>query len=296
MRGRDHLLFAAATTYIAIAGIQAATTGVNYASLLLPSAVAVAGSLAPDIDHPYSWASLRIPFTLLTFGTFILLMHWGLGLLPGPQLFDFRPAIAPYLGFAWVLVGIGVGLFALSLAAQTLGHRSYVHSLGVGAALTLAVLVGLAFSHQSLGLSFAFAWGWLSHLFLDLPGRAGPPHLLWPFDCAPEFASAVINQGIRQTQPPDDTLQTEMTAYDMLSKQARDDMRHAAVARAASTQAEAPSSVAAVQTATSVPTVCPKCGAPLVERTAKRGPRAGKRFLGCASWRATKCDFTFNLD
>jgi len=36
--------------------------------------------------------------------------------------------------------------------------------------------------------------------------------------------------------------------------------------------------------------VCPKCGSDLVERTAKSGPNAGSRFLGCSSY--PKCRFT----
>jgi len=40
-------------------------------------------------------------------------------------------------------------------------------------------------------------------------------------------------------------------------------------------------------------TICPKCGSNLVERTAKRGPRAGSKFLGCENY--PKCRFTKNL-
>jgi restriction system protein len=38
--------------------------------------------------------------------------------------------------------------------------------------------------------------------------------------------------------------------------------------------------------------VCPKCGENLVERTAKKGPRAGSKFLGCENF--PKCRFTKN--
>ena len=37
-------------------------------------------------------------------------------------------------------------------------------------------------------------------------------------------------------------------------------------------------------------TVCPRCGAGLVERTARRGPTAGSTFLGCDNY--PKCRFT----
>ena len=39
-------------------------------------------------------------------------------------------------------------------------------------------------------------------------------------------------------------------------------------------------------------TVCPKCGSNLVERTARKGPNAGNKFLGCENY--PKCRFTRN--
>jgi predicted RNA-binding Zn-ribbon protein involved in translation (DUF1610 family) len=39
-------------------------------------------------------------------------------------------------------------------------------------------------------------------------------------------------------------------------------------------------------------TVCPKCGSNLIERTAKKGPKAGVIFLGCENY--PKCRFTKN--
>lgn len=40
-------------------------------------------------------------------------------------------------------------------------------------------------------------------------------------------------------------------------------------------------------------TVCPKCGSKLVERTAKKGPNAGSKFLGCENF--PQCRFTKDL-
>lgn len=40
-------------------------------------------------------------------------------------------------------------------------------------------------------------------------------------------------------------------------------------------------------------TVCPKCGSKLVERTAKKGPNVGTKFLGCESY--PKCQFTRDM-
>jgi hypothetical protein len=39
-------------------------------------------------------------------------------------------------------------------------------------------------------------------------------------------------------------------------------------------------------------TICPKCGSALVERTAKKGPNAGTKFLGCEGY--PRCRFTKN--
>ncbi len=39
-------------------------------------------------------------------------------------------------------------------------------------------------------------------------------------------------------------------------------------------------------------TVCPNCGSRIVERTVKKGPRAGSKFLGCESY--PRCRFTKN--
>jgi hypothetical protein len=44
------------------------------------------------------------------------------------------------------------------------------------------------------------------------------------------------------------------------------------------------------------PTHCPECGGQLVQRTAHRGPRTGKPFLGCENFTRTGCRFGFNLE
>ena len=40
--------------------------------------------------------------------------------------------------------------------------------------------------------------------------------------------------------------------------------------------------------------LCPKCGAPMVKRTARKGPRAGKSFYGCSNY--PKCRGIVNLE
>lgn len=48
------------------------------------------------------------------------------------------------------------------------------------------------------------------------------------------------------------------------------------------------------KTVTELPSICPKCGATLVRRTAKKGSRAGKDFLGCSNY--PKCRYVKNID
>lgn len=45
-----------------------------------------------------------------------------------------------------------------------------------------------------------------------------------------------------------------------------------------------------------IPSVCPKCGATLVERTVKKGARKGKALLGCKNYASQRCGFVFNLE
>ncbi|GAI42812.1 unnamed protein product, partial [marine sediment metagenome] len=39
---------------------------------------------------------------------------------------------------------------------------------------------------------------------------------------------------------------------------------------------------------------CPKCGLPMIQRTAKRGPNAGGKFYGCSNY--PKCKETLPID
>lgn len=59
-----------------------------------------------------------------------------------------------------------------------------------------------------------------------------------------------------------------------------------------SAQAGSREAQTATPTATT-PRACPRCGQPMVVRTAKRGPQAGSRFLGCTAY--PKCQATAPL-
>lgn len=59
---------------------------------------------------------------------------------------------------------------------------------------------------------------------------------------------------------------------------------------------EAPAETSVGVATLDLPGSCPRCGGGLVERTARTGARAGKRFLGCANFRATGCKYLINLE
>ena len=41
---------------------------------------------------------------------------------------------------------------------------------------------------------------------------------------------------------------------------------------------------------------CPKCGAPMIKKTAQRGSRAGKSFWSCSNYQTNGCKGTLNID
>ncbi|MCG2807597.1 MAG: NERD domain-containing protein, partial [Coriobacteriia bacterium] len=86
-----------------------------------------------------------------------------------------------------------------------------------------------------------------------------------------------------------------MHDYGRLSKAARYEIRDARVALKREASVAGDLSCEQVVIATP-PTECPKCGGRLIERTAKTGSRAGKRFLGCENFYSKKCKYGYNLD
>ena len=53
-----------------------------------------------------------------------------------------------------------------------------------------------------------------------------------------------------------------------------------------------------VSTESELNPICPKCGASMVMRTARRGSRSGQQFWGCSKWqpRNQGCDGTININ
>jgi hypothetical protein len=105
-------------------------------------------------------------------------------------------------------------------------------------------------------------------------------------DQAGRIVAALYSQLSSEQQS---TFAAEMRSYGEISKRARYEKRDAAAAAPDATL-ERPSAPIAAE----VPTICPRCGAELVERHVRRGARAGKRLLGCRSFPA--CRYVYNLE
>lgn len=277
MRGSEHFGVAVFTT-----GVALMAAGHGRVDLAGPAVAAIAvagvGSLIPDIDHRGAWISNRIPATLIAFGlTFLGWFGFSNWYVASGRATDlgaavWRPllqATRPYLGWAGVALGVGIVLLSVGMfVSAILEHRGPTHSLAACAALTLVACIGFAVARVPWTLGLWFGWGYLSHLLADLLTPMGCPALLWPFGdslAAPKPGAvpmSVVPAGAPSTtslggNPP-------------------------VVAPVAGT------AVAAI----SHP-VCPRCGAALVLRQARRGTRAGHNFYGCSSY--PKCRFTQDL-
>ncbi len=183
MRGREHVLLGAGSVVMVGLGAQAIGAAIPLSSLAMAAAAAAAGSLAPDLDHPGSLASLGIPATLLAYGACFLLLPLFSKNSMFASAFDGLATDARYTAIAWTAVIVAVLLFGLSIAAgAAFGHRGPVHSLVFGLAGTLGVLSGTLVLSGPLWIPLMFAWGWATHLGADATTKMGLPRLLWPFD------------------------------------------------------------------------------------------------------------------
>ncbi len=226
-------------------------------SMATAAAVAAAGGLAPDLDHPFSLASFAIPTTLLGYGGGFLAVLARQKTQEGPQLFSLTALGPSFVTAAWIAVWVGILLLALSLTAGKLfGHRGPVHSIAFGLIATLVVGLGLLVSGAPLWWALAFAWGWASHLAADGTTKMGLPHLLWPLK-GQDAAATLEVSGLSEHVVPAQTV-----------------------------------SAIPVPEQNAVP-LCPNCGIPMVLRTARHGERLGQQFYGCANF--PRCRHTLQL-
>lgn len=190
MTGKQHIAVGIVSSILGAWGLQAVGVPIMpEASLVVGVLVAAAGALAPDIDHPKSLISRRLPGKFLRRGLPLLAVAVVLGLLP--LIIGEIPGIAGVLGsaanrlgvtIAVTLLAVGLGLKAVSLVVTALSrHRGATHSL----LFTVAVIIGALWLCSGLGVSAwygcFFGWGWLSHLVADALTEMGLPELFWPF-------------------------------------------------------------------------------------------------------------------
>lgn len=225
----------------------------------MAAGAAAAGSLAPDLDHPFSKASFGIPTALLGYGGGFLLVAGIQGRSTAPQMFDLSLLGEGYFTAARLAVAVGLILLVSSfLFGLFFSHRGPVHSLAFGVGITVAFTVGLALLGAPLWLWAPFAWGWIAHLLADATTPHGVPHLLWP-----------LGSGLAEQHMPAPRTAPIPSPMSKAS--------HVPATLQVVTKRPDPHPVAS-------PPLCPRCGTPMMLRTAKRGARAGSTFYGCVNF------------
>lgn len=309
MRGPEHVAIAVATTGGALFLMSHGQLEMS-ASTVTILAIAAVGSLVPDLDHPKSWISNRIPATLLAYGLVFLLgfaiASWysssldqaAVGGALWTSLIDFA---RPLLGWAWFSLVLGAGLLVLAgVLAKALEHRGPTHSLAAGVALALVASIAFAIApRQPWTLGLWFGWGYLSHLLADFTTPMGCPALLWPLRGVEEPArSASVPSAMTSSTPGGERTSTQVAASHPMSVSGsagqEEGAGHSAgcapqTAEAGRLNPHTAGETDVAATANQAETSpnqrwCPKCGGALVLREARRGTRAGKKFYGCASF------------
>jgi membrane-bound metal-dependent hydrolase YbcI (DUF457 family) len=258
INGGQHAGIAAGSTIVIGWGMQRLGADVGSPVLLTAAVVAVAGSLAPDLDHPHSLASFTIPSALLAYGGGFLLMMRISPTLPKPQLIGpILSALPPiYTEAAWVAVAAGLVLLLVAFVlGSTFGHRGLVHSVGFGLIATLVFMCVTLLLGAPAWWALVFAWGWATHLAADATTHDGLPDVLWPIGSG--LLHLDLRAPVRPVMPPPESMAVRPPATTVLAAP------RASVARA------------------SEPPLCPRCGIPMVLRTAKKGEHMGRQFWGC---------------
>lgn len=151
--------------------------------------MAAIGSLAPDIDHPRSLISLRIPSGLIA-GALLLILTPPFancqasvdhGMFSGMW-----PAICaqvtPFVGWGVLMLVVGFLLLVLSAAVRsTVSHRGPTHSLIVCAGAGVVVFLIALLCRLGPWVGLLFGLGWLTHILADALTPAGLPSITWPF-------------------------------------------------------------------------------------------------------------------
>jgi membrane-bound metal-dependent hydrolase YbcI (DUF457 family) len=186
MNAGAHLVLGAGAGWLALWALQAAGTPLAPDVLVAGAVVSAAGALVPDIDHPRSTVSRRVPRRLTREALRVvapLAVVVAVSLAFGHDRLadELLTSGTPLLRLGALLVVPAVILVAVSLlVSRAFGHRGATHSLvfAIGAGLGVAALCVRFGSTWWFGALFGL--GWLSHLAADATSRKGLPSLLWP--------------------------------------------------------------------------------------------------------------------
>jgi membrane-bound metal-dependent hydrolase YbcI (DUF457 family) len=190
MDGRDHFIIGTVATGLALWGTQA--IGLHHldtANIILGAFVARLGSIAPDIDHPKSTVSRRLPrelgrealYWLMIPVTFVVVIALSGDVKTIPQVLQ-AWSKTPFFQWALIMGGIAVVLIAIAfIASRVFQHRGATHSLVFTAGATALVAVACRHFNVAWWWGLVFGWGWLLHILADATTEMGLPSLLWPF-------------------------------------------------------------------------------------------------------------------
>lgn len=158
---------------------------------VIATALIVAGSISPDIDHPNAYISRYLPLRILKklAPPLILVVGLvvGLSIVNGYSVrnglysfwSDFPPA-------RWALAAIGfaLGLMLVArLVSTAVKHRGPLHSATFSFGVALVAIGVTIWANQDWRfwwLGACFGWGWVFHVLADGLTCHGVP-LWWPF-------------------------------------------------------------------------------------------------------------------
>jgi membrane-bound metal-dependent hydrolase YbcI (DUF457 family) len=186
LKAGGHVIVGAAAACLTLWGLQSSGVELPADVLAAGPLIGCVGALVPDIDHPGSTVSRRVPRRLLRAALrvalpLVVVAAVSLALGYARAADEAVSAGRPLIGLTALLTLAATAVAGASLlVSRAFGHRGATHSLLFAAAAGLLVAALCARLGASPWYGALFGLGWLSHLAADLTGRRGVPGLLWP--------------------------------------------------------------------------------------------------------------------